>query len=312
MHLIGGNPYIWRKSSTMHQAAGRPTWGNWSTLILLALIWGTSFILIKKGLVTFSGMQVGALRIGIAFLFFIPIAARALRRIPRRYLGYVLAIGIFSSFIPSFLIPLGQENTDSSTAGILVSLTPLSTYLWGITIFQQKGSTKRSCGVILGLIGASILMIDPSSSMGFNPSALYILVSSVLYGISGNIVHRYLKEVNSTDITSVSFIMIGIPALGYLFTTDFISVMQSDKQAWISLGAVIILSIVGTAMALLLFWKLVQQTDPVFGSVTTYLIPIVAIMWGLLDGEEVVPRQLIGFVLILLSVFLVQQSGRKR
>src|SRR5690606_23632267 len=183
MHLIGGNPYIWRKSSTMHQAAGRPTWGNWSTLILLALIWGTSFILIKKGLVSFSGMQVGALRIGIAFLFFIPMATRAIRRIPRRYLWYILAIGIFSSFIPSFLIPLGQEDTDSSTAGILVSLTPLSTYLWGIGLFQQKGNRRRSLGVFLGLVGASILLIDPASAIGFNPSALFILASSVLYGI---------------------------------------------------------------------------------------------------------------------------------
>lgn len=295
----------------MNQDGGKPSWQNWSVLLILTLVWGTSFILIKKGLVSFTGMQVGALRIGIAFLFFLPFAARAFRRIPRHTLWYILAIGIFSSFIPSFLIPIGQENTDSSTAGILVSLTPLSTYLWGITLFQQKGSRRRSWGVLLGLAGASTLMIDPSSPIGFNPSALYILGSSILYGISGNIVHRHLKDVRSTDITSVSFIMIGLPALIYLFTTDFVPVMQSGEQAWLSLGAVVILAVVGTAIALLLFWKLVQQTDPVFGSTTTYLIPIVAIIWGFIDGEQILLHQFFGFSLILLSVFLVQATAEK-
>lgn len=294
----------------MNQDEVKPSWQNWAILLLLTLVWGTSFILIKKGLVSFTGMQVGALRIGIAFLCFIPIALPAFRRIPRRYLWYLLAIGVFSSFVPSFLIPIGQQDTDSSTAGILVSLTPLSTYLWGITMFQQRGSIKRSLGVLIGLIGATSLMVDPSSSMGFNPSALYILASSIMYGLSGNIVQRHLKNVSSTDITAVSFIMIGLPALIYLFSTDFLSVMQTGERAWFSLGAVAILSIVGTAMALLLYWKLVQQTDAVFGSTTTYLIPIVAIMWGLLDGEKLYPHQFFGFALILVSVFLVR-AGQK-
>src|SRR5680860_142420 len=175
----------------MDHSSDSPSLRSYLTLLVLTLVWGTSFILIKKGLVSFSGMQVGALRIGIAFLAFLPIALGALRRIPRKYMWYILAIGIFSSFIPSFLIPLGQVNTDSSTTGILISLTPLSTYLWGITVFQQSASKRRTLGVLIGLIGASSLMIDPSSSMGINASALLILLSTVLYGISGTIVHRY-------------------------------------------------------------------------------------------------------------------------
>lgn len=292
----------------MNQSSGSPSTSSYLTLLVLTLVWGTSFILIKKGLVSFSGMQVGALRIGIAFFVLLPIAIRALRRIPRKYLWYILAIGVFSSFIPSFLIPLGQVNTDSSTAGILVSMTPMSTYLWGITLFGQRASLRRTLGVGIGLIGAVSLMIDPSTSMGINASALFILVSTILYGISGNIVHRYLKEVDSTDITALSFAMIGLPAVVYLFTTDFVTVMHEGGQAWFSLGAVAVLSIVGTALALLLFWKLVQQTDPVFSSTTTYLIPVVAIMWGLADGEHLYPHQYLGFSLILLSVFLVQKK----
>lgn len=292
----------------MNQVEGKPSLQHWGILILLTLVWGTSFILIKKGLDSFTGMQVGALRIAIAFLCFLPIAVPAFRRIPRNALWYLLAVGVFSSFIPSFLIPIGQENTDSSTAGILVSLTPLTTYLWGIAMFGQSASLKRSIGVLIGLIGASSLMIDPTSSMGFNPSALYILTSSILYGVSGNIVHRYLKNVRATDITAVSFVMIGLPALIYVFSTDFISVMQTGSQAWFSLGAVSILSIVGTAMALLLYWDLVQKTDPVFGSTTTYLVPIVAILWGILDGEKLMAYQFLGFALILASVFLVRKD----
>jgi len=292
----------------MNPNEGSPSLKNYFTLLILTLVWGTSFILIKKGLVSFSGMQVGALRIGIAFLVLLPSALMAIRRIPRKYMLHILAIGIFSSFIPSFLIPIAQVHTDSATAGILVSLTPLSTYLWGIAVFQQQGSKRRSLGVLMGLIGASSLMIDPSSSLGFNASALLILLSSVLYGISGNIVHRYLKGVNSTDITTVSFAMIGLPALIYIFTTDFVEIMRTSEQAWFSLGAVSILSIVGTAMALLLFWKLVQETDPVFGSTTTYLVPVVAIIWGLADGEKILSHHYLGFALILMSVILVQKK----
>lgn len=292
----------------MNDNPGSTSLRNYFILLLLTLVWGTSFILIKKGLVSFSGLQVGALRIGIAFLVLLPYAVRSIRRIPRKYMLHILAIGIFSSFIPSFLIPIAQVNTESSTTGILVSLTPLSTYLWGILVFQQPASTRRSLGVLLGLIGASSLMIDPSTSLGINASALLILLSSVMYGISGNIVHRYLKEVKSTDITAVSFAMIGLPAVIYIFQTDFIEIMQTEPRAWFSLGAVVILSIVGTAMALLLFWKLVQETDPVFGSTTTYLVPVVAIMWGLADGEEVLLHHYLGFAMILLSVFLVQKK----
>ncbi len=296
----------------MNHSPGSPSLKNYFTLLILTLVWGTSFILIKKGLVSFSGLQVGALRIGIAFLVLLPYAIRGIRRIPRKYLLYILAIGIFSSFIPSFLIPIAQVHTESSTAGILVSLTPLSTYLWGITVFQQQASTRRSLGVLMGLIGASSLMIDPSSSLGINASALLILLSSVLYGISGNIVHRYLKGVKSTDITAISFAMIGLPAVIYIFMTDFVEIMQTEPQAWFSLGAVTILSIVGTAIALLLFWKLVQETDPVFGSTTTYLVPVIAIIWGLVDGEKILSHHYLGFGLILISVFLVQKKKQSQ
>lgn len=293
----------------MNQIEGQPTLRHWGVLILLTLVWGTSFILIKKGLNSFSGMQVGALRITIAFLFFIPVAWPALLRIPRKILWYLLVIGIFSSFIPSFLIPIGQQETDSSTAGILVSLTPLSTYIWGISLFRQEASVRRTLGVLTGLVGASILVMDPNTPMGFNVSAIYILASSIMYGLSGNIVHRHLKHIDSTDITAVSFVLIGLPALVYLLTTDFVFIMQTDNQAWWSLGAVTLLAIVGTAMALLLYWKLVQQTDPVFGSTTTYLVPVIAILWGLADGERLFTHQFFGFALILMSVFLVRSKN---
>ncbi|MBY5957682.1 DMT family transporter [Membranicola marinus] len=294
----------------IQSGGGSPTFKSYLTLFVLTLVWGTSFILIKKGLVSFSGMQVGALRIGIAFLVLLPLAVRALYRIPKKYMWAVLAVGIFSSFVPSFLIPLGQVKTDSSTAGILVSMTPMFTYLWGITLFEQDYSHKRTIGVGVGLIGAVSLMIEPGVTVGINSSALYILASTIMYGVSGNIVHRNLKDVDSTDITAVSFFLIGFPALIYLGATDFVEIMQSDPQAWFSLGAVAILAVVGTALALLLFWKLVQQTDPVFGSTTTYLVPIVAILWGIADGETILPHQFVGFALILLSVFLVQKRRK--
>ena len=292
----------------MSQQHHEPSAQNWVVLIFLSLVWGSSFILMKKGLVSFTGVQVGSLRISIAFLLFLPYAIRVIKRIPRDRLKYILGVGLAGSFVPAFLFATAQTKIDSAPAGILNSLTPLTTYLWGLLIFGQQNSKHRLLGILIGLIGAIVLVIEPNNKLGFNAYALLILLATICYGLSGNIAKTYLNEVRSRDITALSFALVGIPALLILASTNFIEVMQTDANAWKSLGYVAILSVVGTALALMLFWKLIQDTDAIFGSLTTYLIPIVAIIWGLIDGETIFAHQYIGFALILISVFLVKRK----
>ena len=283
---------------------------NWLILLLLSFVWGSSFILMKKGLISFSGIQVGALRISLAFLIFLPYSLRILKKVPRESLKYIFAIGLVGSFLPAFLYAIAQTKIDSAPTGILNSLTPLATYIWGIFAFGQQSNTKRFLGILVGLVGASVLIVEADAQFGINAFALLIVLATTLYGLSGNIAKTYLQQVKPLHITSLSFTFVGLPALLILFSTDFIHVMKVDEHAWQSFIYVAILSIVGTAFALILFWQLIQRTDAIFGSLTTYIIPVVAILWGLLDGEQLFFHQYLGFVLILVSVFLVKKKTK--
>lgn len=286
----------------------QPSTGNWITLIFLSMVWGSSFILMKKGLVSFSPQQVASLRIGIAFLVFLPYAIRVITKIPKNKRFWVAMVGLVGSFLPAYLFTTAQTKIDSAPAGILNSLTPLFTYLWGIFIFAQPRSPRRLLGIVIGLIGAIILIIEPGSRLGLNAYALLIVLATIFYGLSGNIAKHFLQNVNPRHITAVSFFYVGIPALIILGFTDFIHVMQTDQNAYLSLFYIMILSLLGTAFALMLFWKLIQETDAIFGSMSTYFIPIVAVIWGLIDGEQLQVQQFLGFALILISVFLVKSK----
>lgn len=284
---------------------------NWLILVLLSFVWGSSFILMKKGLISFSGIQVGSLRIAIAFLVFLPFALQRLKRIPKQKLKSIAAVGLVGSFLPAFLYAIAQTKLDSAPTGILNSLTPLTTYLWGIFVFGQEKNRTRFIGIGIGLIGAAILIIEPQAKLGINAYALFVVLATIFYGLSANIAKKDLQDVKSRDITAVSFMFVGLPAIFILFSTDFLLVMNTDQHAWKSVGYIAILSIVGTAFALILFWKLIQRTDAIFGSLTTYIIPVVAIIWGLLDGEQLYLHQYLGFFLIIFSVFLVKAKTKK-
>ena len=291
-------------------SAKQPTLYNWLTLVFLSIVWGSSFILMKKGLVSFSPVQVATLRISIAFLVFLPYIMKVYKNIPKEKLKTIFFIGLLGSFVPAFLFAKAQTEIDSAPAGILNSLTPLFTYLWGIFLFSQPKSPKRLLGIGIGFLGAIILIIKPEQGFSLNIFALLILLATILYGLSGNLAKYYLQQVDPKQITAISFLYVGIAALTILGFTDFISVMQTDSQAWLSLLYVAILSLVGTAFALMLFWKLIQDTDAIFGSMTTYFIPVVAILWGLLDGEQLSWQQYLGFGLIVVSVFLVKSQPK--
>jgi len=278
---------------------------NWLLIIILSIVWGSSFILMKKALLTFDNFQVASLRVVISFLFFLPVALLQIRKLPKKTLWPILAIGLCGSFIPAFLYTTAQLKLDSAPAGILNSLSPLFTFLWGIFLFRQKSSTLKVIGIVVGLLGAALLTISSGAELNFNYYALYAIAGTVLYGLSGNIAKHYLQDVHPVHITAVSFLFVGLPALAILFATDYIDVMKTSPTAWQGMMYVSILSIGGTALALLLYWKLVQNTNALFASIVAYVIPIVAVAWGLIDGERLHVLQLLGFALIIGSVFLV-------
>lgn len=280
----------------------------WIILFALVLIWGSSFILIKKGLIAYSNQAVGALRITITFLFLLPFIFSRLKKLHKKDWYTLLWVGLIGSGAPAFLFAKAQTGLDSSMAGILNSLTPLFTLLLGSLFFGLKTLWINRAGIVVGLIGATgLLMASADGALQFNfYYALFVIIATICYAINVNIVKSRLQHLDSLTITAFSFLLIGIPVSLYLFTsTDFLLQLQHHPQALSSLAYIAILSVVGTGMALIGFNWLIHLTSPVFASSVTYMIPVVAILWGLFDGEIFKPTYFAWIGLILIGVYLV-------
>lgn len=283
---------------------------SWTLLILLSLIWGTSFILIKKGLVVFDPGQVASIRILSAGLFLIPFAFARLNRLKRRHVLKLLSIGFAGSLIPSFLFATAQTRIDSSIAGVLNALTPLWVIIIGSSIFGRQLNLRTSAGMLIGFTGTALLVLSGSEGIEkINYYSLFVVAATVCYGFNLNLVKYKLPDLDAVTITSVSLVMVSPIALYYLlFNTDFSNTVSTEPGVIFAFGALIILGVIGTAVALIIFNNLVQITDPVFTSSVTYFIPIVAIMWGIMDGEQLFPLQFTGMGLILVGVFIANKS----
>lgn len=286
---------------------------SWSILLLLMITWGSSFILIKKGIVVFSSMQVGTMRVGFTFLALIPFAFKRFKRIQKKHWPVLVMVGLCSTG-PAFLFPMAQQGIDSATAGVLNSLTPLFTLVVGVALFRVKVKWFNTLGVFIGLIGAiGLISVSGNASFQFNLGyASYIIIATTLYALNGNMIKSFLKEVDSFTITIFSFIIFGLPSLIFLFTaTPFIEQAQSDPNFWSGLGYIVILAIVGTAIALIFFNYLIKINTVIFASSVTYLIPIVAFFWGILDGEQFGLVYILWIIMILLGVLLVNAKHLK-
>ena len=284
---------------------------SWLILAVLMLTWGSSFILIKKGLTVFSSMQVGAMRIGIAFLVLLPFAFSRLKFLKRKH-WLVLFFVSFCSAAPAFLFPMAQIGIDSAIAGILNSLTPLFTLVVGLSLFKLKVKWFNIMGVMIGLLGAiGLVSVSGGGSFAFNLSyAVYIIIATILYAFNGNVIKSFLKDLDSFTITIFSFYIFGLPALIYLFAgTNFIERAQNHPQFWEGLAYVSTLATLGTAAALIAFNYLIKITTVVFASSVTYLIPIVALAWGIIDGEQFEISYILWVSFILLGIYLVNAKS---
>lgn len=279
-------------------------------LIILALIWGTSFILIKKGLVVFAPDEVASLRVASAALFVLPVALTKLRGLTIKDFGKLLLSGLIGIFIPSFLFSFAQTHMDSSIAGVMNSLTPLWTMIVGVVLFSQRFRPVAVIGILIGFAGTVILILTRSSNSAgtFNAYALLIVLATILYGCNLNLIKFKIEHVRSLTITTVSVMLIGPFALTYLLGfTQFLPKLLNNEGAFKAFGYVTLLGLMSTAVATVLFNKLVKTNSPLFASSVTYLIPIVAVMWGVLDGERLMIGHYVGMILIIGGVYLANR-----
>ncbi len=283
---------------------------DWLILILLSVVWGSSFILIKKGLIAFSPTEMALLRIEITSLVFIPIYFfMSEGKIPGNKLGWVLAIGILGSGLPAFLFAIAETSVPSSVAGMLNSLTPIFTWGLGLLFFKLVYTRNQLLGVTTGFIGALfIIVFGPNFTLHVDPNTLLVVVATVSYALSANIVKTHLQKVHHITLSSIAFIFIGIPAIIFSFQTDVYTKIVQHPQAMYSLAAIGVLSLLGTVLANILFYRLIQRTNAIFASSVAYIIPLMALAWGLIDGESMQWTHLAGMVFILLGLWILRKK----
>jgi drug/metabolite transporter (DMT)-like permease len=282
----------------------RKIW-HWLVLGLLSLIWGTSYILMKKGLESFSVFQIASLRVFITFVCLLPVAIKNLNKISKENILSLAVIGFMGNGIPAFLFPLAETRIDSSLAGMLNSLSPVFTLIIGIVVYKRIGIKTQIVGLFLGLLGAFGLLYN--KSFDFNYYGLFVILATFLYGFSANEVSR-IKGINVLQITSLAFFLIGPVAIIHLLCTDFSAAIQTEN--WIrNLGFIAILAVMGSATALALFYLLIRDTSPVFASIVTYFIPVVATLWGISDNEHLTSTMLLAVIFILAGVYIINKPA---
>jgi len=292
----------------------KPVW-TWLVFLMLALVWGSSFILMKRGLEVFSPGELGALRVVITWLFLIPFAVKHLKTSFRIHWKALFAAGLIGSLIPAFLFAAAQKGIDSSLAGILNSLTPLFTLLIGMLFFKTHPRWYNIAGVFTGL-GGAVGLVSVSGSGNFTLNigfSALIVIATVLYAINVNLIKAFLSDVNPVAITALSFFTIGPMAAVYLFAaTPFVNTMTYVPGAAEGFGYIAILAVVGTGIALMLYNRLILASSAVFASSVTYFIPVVALMWGILDGERFKPGFLMWVLMVIAGVLMVNTSSLDR
>ena len=273
--------------------------------MVLALVWGSSFILIKKGLIGLTALQLGSLRIIFAAIFLVLIGFKSLSKIPKFKWKYIALTSMFGTFIPAYLFAIAQTEIDSSVSSILNSLTPLNTLILGALVFGLQFKRNQIFGILIGLIGSALLILNgaihhPEQNYYY---AILVLIASICYAVNVNLIKKYLHDLSPLSITTGNFMVLFFPASIILFFSGFFEVVH-DVKVQESVLFIMILGVVGTGIANILFFKLIQMSSPVFATSVTYLIPVVAFCWGLLDNEMLTPVQFFGAFIILIGVYL--------
>lgn len=283
---------------------------RWFYLIVLAIVWGSSFILMKKALVGLTPIQVGALRIIITAVVLLLVGFKSVFTIKKKHWWYIFLTAILGTFFPAFLFAYAIQGIDSSIASILNSLTPLNTLIVGALIFGFTFKRHQIFGVLIGFLGTSILIFKGAE---LNPDQNYLyaalpILSSIGYAFNVNILKKYLFDLSALAVTVGNFILLIIPASIVLWYSNFFQTFEYNETMSSSLFYIIILAVLGTAFAKTLFNRLVQVSSPIFSTSVTYLIPIVAVFWGLLDHESLSLIQLTAGFIILIGVYLANKK----
>jgi len=278
---------------------------NWVILLILSIIWGSSFILMKKSLVYFNYLEVAFFRLIIAFFILSPFAISSFRQMKRIYILPILIVSIIGTVIPAILFARAQIYLDSANTGMLNALTPIFTLIIGISFFQTKWNYTAIIGIIIGLLGSYILLLPSNLNIINTKYSIVVIVATICYAISINTIKDKLKGLKPIDIAVISSFFSFIIPIIYVIHNGFLITMDKVYNHLFSFLYIIILGIICTSFAIILFNYLIQKTSAIFGSSTTYLIPVFAIIWGIIDNEIIHNHEIMGILIILIGVLVM-------
>jgi len=281
----------------------------WFILIFLSITWGSSFILMKKGLESFSAIEVASLRIFAAFVFFVPFAVSRIKYVKKKHIKSLLIVGFIGNAIPAILFTKAQTHVSSAMAGMLNGLTPFFVFIVGLIFYKSTTRWFNALGIFIGLIGAGLL-VGLNSKGGIHGELFFVLLivlATLFYGFNTNEIKNNLSDLDGITIASIAFLFIGPLAAVILFSQGFANHLHTSEQ-FINFFYIIILALFSSVLAAVAFNLFIKRTNAIIASSVTYLIPIVSTFWGISDGETVTISQVLCISVILFGVWLVNKK----
>jgi len=285
---------------------------QWVLLLFVSFIWGASFILMKRGLESFSPLQLGTMRIFFASLFLLPLFFKRIKKFKKEQIKPLLIISILGNLFPAFLFALAQTEVSSSMSGMLNTMFPIIALIVGSLFYGAKTEKHRIFGVFVGLLGTIGIIFSNDISLSYN-SILYsgfIVIATIFYAISINEIKFKLTNLDGVTITVFAFMITGPIAGTYLLFSDFSAAMATPDFKE-NLIYIILLAFGSSAVSVTLFYLLIDYVDVIFASLTTYIIPVFAIFWGLFDGEIITFTQILFMIIVFIGIYLVNKKKRK-
>lgn len=276
---------------------------------ILVLTWGSSFILMKIGMEFYTPVQVATIRQVSALIVLAGLAVFNIRHIPLNKLGYVLLTAALGMFIPAYLFCYAEAGMSSAIAGILNALTPVFTLVLGALFFKQQILRMQLAGLAIGTIGIALLvLVNAKGQLDLNHFGFFVIMATISYGLNINIVKTHLGDLNPLHVTTVAVMFAGLASLIYPLVTGGFQVWPLTPQNKVPLIASIALGVLGTAMAQLLFYQVIKRSSPIFTSSIVFALPVVAVFWGVLDGEKILAWHYVGMAFIAGAIIVIKRA----
>lgn len=280
---------------------------NWLLLLLVSFIWGSPYILREIALKSFSHDQVAAFQVFLSFLLFLPLIFKNFKKLGKDNIIPLILSGLTGNIGPSYFFAKAQTLISSSIAGMLTAMLPTITLLMAILLFKNKTNIKIIGGILLGFTGTLIIIFSGESHGTTHLLGIfYVFMAMVSVATSINLISFALPKLTGTEIASLAFLFVGPMAGTYLVFTDLSAPLAAENFT----NSALMLSLLAllTFAGVIFYNRLIKQSSHVFAASIAYLIPIVAIFWGIvIGGDQITLAQIASIIIILVGVNLTHR-----